>query len=61
MESKPRMVEVKGKELQALALAWKTDLSVPVLYLNLRDSHPYCDAEELRAWRASQHSSGEQP
>jgi hypothetical protein len=60
-EVKQRLVEVTGDELSAI-LATENLLCVPHLMSDLvLRSGPqkyYADADELRVWRASQHTSG---
>jgi len=59
MEAKPRLVRIAGDELQQIMSA-SDCLGVPVIHA-FNDGPPYLvDADELRAWRASQHTSGEQ-
>jgi hypothetical protein len=60
MNDKPRLVEVFGDEL-AVIHALANDLKAPCVFSNRVGSviHFWVDADELRAWRASQSTSGE--
>jgi hypothetical protein len=58
-EAKQRFSEVTGDELRYLILH-QDDLGVPKLFVSDygRGDKNFADADELRAWRASQHTSG---
>lgn len=57
MSEKPRMVEIASDERKAL-LAVAGELGTPALYQRMDSLSWWADADELRAWRASQNAKG---
>jgi hypothetical protein len=62
MESKPRLTEVTSDELDAI-LADRSDIARPYIFSSRVNNriHFFANAEDLKAWRASQSTSCEKP
>lgn len=59
--NKPRMIQIRDPELSDMGHhPMSGDLGTPILWLNTRDSTYWADADELRLWRSTRTSNGEQ-